>query len=67
MRGELKSTALFVTLIAGLGVGLSACDEAEQGRILMYEKGTYLGQPDTAIPAETQSMLKSRAAMQRGV
>lgn len=67
MRSDMKSTALFVTLIAGMGMGLSACDEAEQGRILMYEKGTYLGQPDTELPAETESMLKARAAMQRGV
>lgn len=67
MRSEMKSTALLVALIAGLGVSLTACDEAEQGRILMYEKGTYLGQPDTELPAETQSMLKARAAMQRGV
>ena len=67
MRSETKSTALLAALIAGLSVSLSACDEAEQGRILMYEKGTYLGQPDTELPAETENMLKSRAAMQRGV
>jgi hypothetical protein len=56
-----------MALIAGLGVSLTACDEAEQGRVLMYEKGTYLGQQDTELSAETESMLRARAAMQRGI
>ena len=67
MRSETKTIALSLALIAGLGVSLTACDEAEQGRILMYEKGTYLGQQDTELSAETESMLRARTTMQRGI
>ena len=67
MRREVRSTLLGVALIAALGVSLSACDEAEQGRILRYEKGTYLGQKDTPLPQETEAKLRDRAAMQRGI
>ena len=58
---------MVMALTAGLGLSLVACDQAEQGRILRYEKGTYLGQKDTKLPAETEDALRARAAMQRGV
>lgn len=29
--------------VIGLTLLLGACDESEQGRLLQYEKGTYLG------------------------
>jgi hypothetical protein len=67
MRSEAKSVVLVMALIAGLGVSLTACDGAEQGRVLRYEKGTYLGQKDTKLSSETESMLRARAAMQRGI
>jgi len=67
MRSEAKSTFLVMALIGGLGMSLTACDEAEQGRVLRYEKGTYLGKKDTKLSSETESMLRARAAMQRGI
>jgi hypothetical protein len=56
--------ALSVALAASLLV--SACDEAEQGRVLRYEKGTYLGQKDPALSNRERNDLRARARMQRG-
>lgn len=49
-----------------LGLGLAACDEAEQDRILLYEKGTYLGPSDPPLSEETENELRSRATLQAG-
>jgi len=48
------------------GAALAACDEAEQGRVLRYEKGTYLGQPDRDLSAEQLEELRQRATLQGG-
>jgi len=67
MRTRASYLVMVMALTAGLGLGLVACDQAEQGRILRYEKGTYLGQKDTKLPAEAQNALRDRATMQRGI
>lgn len=64
MRTKSKMMALTAAFMASLL--LSACDDAEQGRILMYEKGTYLGQRDRALTMEEQSDLRARTRMQQG-
>ncbi|GAB4393876.1 MAG: hypothetical protein Tsb0032_14910 [Kiloniellaceae bacterium] len=51
---------------AGLVIGLAACDETEQGRILRYEKGTYLGEPDSQLTEQQRDELRARAALQGG-
>jgi hypothetical protein len=51
-------------LLAGLAV--AGCDEAEQGRVLRYEKGTYLGKPDTDLTAGQLDELRQRAKLQGG-
>ena len=51
---------------AGLVVGLGACDQSEQGRVLHYEKGTYLGKPDTGLSQAQRDELRSRAMLQAG-
>ncbi len=51
---------------AGLVLALSACDEAEQGRVLRYEKGTYLGPTDTELSDQQRDELRSRARLQGG-
>ena len=51
---------------AGLVLTLAACDEAEQGRILRYEKGTYLGQEDTGLTEQQREALRSRTSLQSG-
>ena len=38
-----------ITALVGLAVGLLGCNQDEQGRILSYEKGTYLGQADQKL------------------
>ena len=55
---------IYMTAGAALLLGLAACDEAEQGRILRYEKGVYLGPTDTQISEETREALRARAKLQ---
>ena len=57
-----KLTPLAVGLV--LVLGLAACDQDEQGRILRYEKGTYLGPTDTELSEETRDALRARTALQ---
>ncbi|HMA16562.1 MAG TPA: hypothetical protein VKP12_17365 [Kiloniellaceae bacterium] len=51
---------------AGLLLSLAACDEAEQGRILHYEKGTYLGQSDAPLTEAQREELRARTSLQGG-
>jgi hypothetical protein len=53
-----------VVAAAGLALSLAACDEAEQGRVLRYEKGTYLGQDDNALTEAQREELRARATLQ---
>jgi hypothetical protein len=43
---------------------VSGCREEEQGRILLYDKGTYLGKPDQEITDAQRQELRSRARNQ---
>jgi hypothetical protein len=52
--------------VAGLVLALAGCDEAEQGRVLRYEKGTYLGQADTELTDAQREELRARTALQGG-
>ena len=52
-----------VTLIC-LSAALSACDQEEQGRILSYDKGTYLGPADQKLGDEQVRELETRTNMQ---
>ena len=51
---------------AGLVLGLAACDESEQGRVLYYEKGTYQGQADDGLTDAQREELRSRTLLQGG-
>lgn len=53
-----------VTAITAVGLLLAACDPEEQGRVLRYDKGTYLGQPDEEISQEVRDALRERARRQ---
>jgi len=46
---------------------VAACDEAEQGRILRYEKGVYLGKPDQPLDERHKEELRQRVMLQHGV
>ena len=52
-----------VTLIC-LSAALAACEPEEQGRILAYEKGTYLGPADQKLEADQLRELEIRTNMQ---
>ena len=64
MRTHSTLLALFVLLATG--PLLAGCDDAEQGRTLRYEKGTYLGQADQALTAEGRESLRVRTRLQQG-
>ncbi len=60
-------TGKFVTMLACLvavGVSLGACREDEQGRVLLFEKGVYLGKADTPITEEARRNIRTRALRQ---
>ena len=63
MRQILTKTAT-VLVIGVIAIGASACRDEEQGRVLNYEKGTYLGTVDTALSANQLSELVSRSRLQ---
>lgn len=63
---RLKSLSLAAIALVSGGFLLAGCDEAEQGRILHYEKGTYLGEPDSALSEADREKLIQRARMQQG-
>ena len=48
------------------GVLLGACRENEQDRVLVYQKGNYLGKPDTAVSEGALRALSARIQRQNG-
>ncbi len=50
--------------VVALGAVVGACREDEQGRVLMYEKGVYLGKPDTAVSEGALRALSARIQRQ---
>ena len=65
MRSRRALIALSAAFAASLLV--AACDEAEQGRILRYEKGTYLGPKAKPLSDERRADLRARTRMQKGM
>ncbi len=59
-----KRFLLMLATVFAAGLVLSACDEAEQDRILRYEKGTYLGPKDQVLSNEQRAALRARSRMQ---
>ncbi len=53
-------------LVAAVLIGVVAMDmAAERGRsdqVLMYEKGTYLGQADTGISEDVRAQIRARGS-----
>ena len=56
---------LKIFALATIVTALSSCAEEEQGRLLSYEKGTYLGKADQALTEEQVRNLMGRADIQR--
>ncbi len=63
---QTKQLLLVLSTVFAAGLVLSACDEAEQDRILRYEKGTYLGPKDQVLSNAQQAALRARSRMQEG-
>jgi hypothetical protein len=64
MSKDGSKSILLAVVAAGLVLG--ACDDAEQDRVLMYQKGEYKGAPDTALSEDTLRALRQRTAQQKG-
>jgi len=62
MRSRKLFALVGVVLLAPLVLG--ACREDEQGRILRYKKGVYLGTPDSKLTGEQEQKLRERAQYQ---
>ena len=56
---------LWLLMVAGVALGLQGCREDERDRVLMYEPGVYLGQPDQPLEQEQVDELRYRARQQR--
>jgi hypothetical protein len=59
-----RSLLAAAVIVAGL-VALAGCREEEQDRVLLFEQGTYLGEPDNALDDQQVSELRSRAQRQQ--
>jgi hypothetical protein len=62
---QTKRFLIVLATVFAAGLVLSACDEAEQGRILRYQKGTYLGPKDQVLSDAQQAALRARSRMQK--
>jgi len=58
--------AVWVGAVLASAVLLAACRAQEQGRVLHYDKGHYLGQKDTALGEKRVHELLLHTARQRG-
>ncbi|MCH8090881.1 MAG: hypothetical protein IIC57_00865 [Proteobacteria bacterium] len=65
----MKTGKLIITLacLVAVGASLGACREDEQGRVLLYDKGVYLGKPDTPVSKQTRRALLIRIQRQNGL
>ena len=59
-----SSRWIIVLAAASLTAVLAGCRENEQGRPLSFDKGTYGGQVDQSIDAETRRQLQDRVRLQ---
>ena len=57
--------ALRWLVLLGLALALQGCREDEQDRVLLYEPGTYLGQPDPPLEQAQVDALRQRTTRQQ--
>ncbi len=57
--------AALAVLLVGVVFVDSAARRGGSQPVLMYEKGVYLGTPDTAPSAETRKMIRARTNAQK--
>jgi len=58
------TTILAVAGLLASSLLLSGCDPDEQDRVLLYDKGTYKGKPDTALSDADREALRARVRNQ---
>jgi hypothetical protein len=60
-------TAIGIWLLGALAAGLllQSCREEEQNRPLLYEKGSYLGEPGPPLEEQQVEQLRYRARNQQ--
>jgi len=51
---------LLAVLLVAVGFALQGCRQQEQGRMLFYEKGKYLGKPDQTLSEAQRLQLRQR-------
>jgi hypothetical protein len=65
-RDMTKATPIVIWLvIGGLGFLVQGCREDEQDRPLLYDKGSYQGQPDPGLSDQQVEVLRQRSAGQK--
>ena len=57
--------ALRWLVLLGLALALQGCREDEQDRVLLYEPGTYLGQPDPPLEQAQVDAPRQRTTRQQ--
>ncbi len=60
-----KSRILAACCAIVMSLVLQACREDEQGQVLLYEKGTYLGKADHELTDAQKKALRYRTSLQR--
>jgi len=64
MKIDNIKTITTLVLCGFLALSVSACREAEQDRIKLYEKGVYLGKKDTPLLEEQKRTLANHTMRQ---
>jgi len=61
---KLSKIARMLGVVVASAALLAACRAEEQGRVLLYKPGTYLGKKDTQLSEEQIQKLRARTAYQ---
>ena len=61
---KINKVFLIISILIG-SLLLSSCKESEQGRILNYKKGVYLGKKDNTLSKDQVYNLKMHTSRQR--
>ncbi len=66
MKRSPNSRLIWITCcLAVAGLALAGCREEEHDRVLFYEKGVYLGEPDQVLGPARIEELRHRASDQK--
>ncbi len=66
MKTPARRLSLLAMVVSIVGVAaLSGCREDEQDRIMVFEQGTYQGNPDSTLASDQVGELRARAREQQ--